>query len=220
MKIKIVLVGLAALGVMGGVCQQPSAEPTTSYPLPDEFWALGTWNIDTDESRLHDGPSGTATIVWQFTRQNENQYEIYGTVTYNQGSMRCDQTSNPNQICPVDTCEFVSTQDGLIGGVAEANQEVLTVKPVWIENNWPSERVRVFCTSEGTEHDALGVFQTLNAAGAVGKTWTFDIQGASFLDDVPAGQAGQTKLMTKTFEAEYGLILGQGIFTLYRQQPI
>ncbi|MEK7458844.1 MAG: hypothetical protein AAB663_00380, partial [Patescibacteria group bacterium] len=71
------LAGGVMLLLLGAGCASPS-----SNPLPDEFWAYGTWRFDADESVYTAAPKGVAMLTMHFTAQTADQYLIEGTLDY------------------------------------------------------------------------------------------------------------------------------------------
>ncbi len=190
--------------------------------MPDEFWGYGSWRFDALESRLHDGASGVALIKLKFTRMNGDQYEIFGDVTYVEDEMRCDEDAAAGRICPKNTCVYESADPGTIAGVAEVADGVLTLKPVWNGSDTPFERVSFSCKDDGDmAHDTSSVRTTMDryASGFVNTTWTMDVDGITFIDDLPPGEVTDAKTASKNFETEYGLIKAEGLFALYRNEP-
>lgn len=216
---RIIIISTMLL-TLGAGCVSPSV---SNHPLPETFWGYGSWSFDTQEERLSDGASGTAIIKLQFTRVTGDQYEIFGDVTYVEDTMRCDNKSVPNRICPTDRCSYVSSDPGTIAGVAEVSDGVLTLKPVWNGDDIPSERVLWICdeSEENPEHDTTAVRTTMDiyGAGFVNTVWTMDVDGITFIDDLPPGEVVDTKTAFKNFETEAGLIKAEGLFALYRNEP-
>lgn len=189
--------------------------------MPDEFWGSGSWRFDTNEAILHDGASGVALIKLKFTRVTGNQYEIFGDVTYVEDRMTCDNASKPSRICPSDTCEYVSSDAGTIAGVAEVSDGVLTLKPVWNGDDIPSETVNYICDEDDGIHDTGAVRSTMDmyGAGFVNTVWTMDVNGTTFIDDLPPGEVTDTKTAFKNFKTEVGYVEAEGLFALYRDEP-
>lgn len=209
----IMLVALGA-GCSGGLPADSS--------MPDEFWGYGSWRFDSVESKLHDGASGVAMIKLKFTRMNDNQYEIFGDVTYVEDEMRCDEAQPESRICPKNTCVYESADPGTIAGVAEVTNGVLTLKPVWNGDDTPLERVSFTCKTDGDfAHDTGAVRSTMDmyGAGFVNTVWTMDVDGITFIDDLPPGEVVDTKTAYKNFTTEYALIKAEGLFALYRNEP-
>ncbi|EKD78782.1 MAG: hypothetical protein ACD_41C00266G0001 [uncultured bacterium] len=211
---------LTALLTLGFGC---SSNLVDSRSMPDEFWGYGSWRFDVQEQKLHDGTSGVAMIKVKFTRINGDQYEIFGDVTYVDDTMRCDEAQPTSRICPKNTCTFESADPGTIAGVAEVTDGVLTLKPVWNDEDIPEERVSFSCKTDGDmAHDTASVRTTMDlyAAGFVNTTWTMDVDGVTFIDDLPDGEVTDEKTAFKNFETEYGLINAEGLFALYRNEPL
>lgn len=213
---------LMALVTLGFGCT--SSSPVESHPMPDEFWGYGSWRFDSLEERLNDGASGVAIIKLKFTRMQGDQYEIFGDVTYREDTMRCDNKSIPNRICPTDRCDYVSADPGTITGVAEVSDGVLTLKPVWNGDDIPLERVLWICDASednNTPHDTAAVRATMdvNGAGFVNTVWTMDVADITFIDDLAPSEVTDQKTAYKNFETEYGLVEAEGLFSLYRNEP-
>lgn len=212
------LAAFALLPLLGAGC----ASSIATHPMPDEFWGSGSWRFDSQEERLHDGASGVALVVLKFTRITGDQYEIFGDVTYVEDEMRCDEAQPSGRICPLNTCSYVNADPGTIAGTAEVTNGVLTLKPVWNGDDLPMERVRFSCRTDGDmEHDTAAVRSTMDVYGAgfVDTVWTMDVDGITFIDDLPGGEVTDTKTASKSFETEVGLVKAEGLFALYRNEP-
>lgn len=193
--------------------------------LPDEFWAYGTWRYDGDENVLTVAATGTAFITMHFTRQQDEQYLIDGTVTYDESSLSCDVFAlGEKPTCTTDTCALSEIIPGELSGVAVVRDDKLIITQHWVTK--PDERYTWIC-KEGVEGGSVtqsnwSVWQTMgpNGAGIVDDTWEVDIADAAFIDDLPLGEVTDEKTISVNFDVRANdNVEAIGLIGFYRQLP-
>lgn len=203
---------------LGAGCSSP-----VSSSMPDEFWAYGTWRYDGDNKVLSMAANGTAFITMHFTREQDEQYLIDGTVTYDADSLSCEVFALSTDVLCTSTCQLSETVPGELSGVAVVRDGKLLITQHWVTK--PDERYTSFCTSENHEVSATGsswaVWQTMGplGAGIVDGTWEIDISDAAFIDDLPLDEVTDAKTISANFEVEANATAASGLIGFYRELP-
>lgn len=217
---RLIKIFLFTIFLVGTGCTGPTAS------MPDEFWAYGSWRFEGDPAAYTSAVSkGVAFISMHFVRQQGEQYEITGTVTYDEASMECLYIGPAKSNCPINTCEFVKTVDAEFTGTAEVRDGELVVKPVWLgyPEYVPDELVNNICSSTLSAITSnFGVYQSIGAhgAGVIDSTWSVPIEGRSFVDDMPSDEIveGDT-VMSVNFSGMWNDFSGEGLIGFYRNEP-
>ncbi len=187
--------------------------------LPDEFWAYGAWRYDGEENVLTVAADGTALISMHFTRQQDEQYLIDGTLTYDESSLSCEI----NPLSEDDfTCALAEVIPGELSGVAVVRDGKLIITQHWITK--PDERYTATTTRYdlATTQSNWAVWQTMgpNGAGIVDDTWEVDIAGAAFIDDLPLGEVTDEKTISVNFDVRANEnVSAIGLIGFYRELP-
>ena len=213
------LAGGVMLLLLGAGCASPS-----SNPLPDEFWAYGTWRFDADESVYTAAPKGVAMLTMHFTAQTADQYLIEGTLDYDTLTLSCTAFGEGSDVHPTcrgtDECAVVGTTQGVVTGVAVVRDGKLVMTPKWVTK--PDEAVTWTCNSTTSPaQSGWSVWMTMGNLGAkiIDETWSVDVDGAASVDDLPTDVATDEKTIMATFDTVANDVTAKGVIGFYRALP-
>ncbi len=197
---------------------------SSSASMPDTFWGLMSWHYTSKEDGAY-GVTGSVQVKMLFTRTEDNKYEITGTVEPNETA--CTQYNYLPEPCDPIWCEVKSTDAGTLKGFATVENGVLSATPLWDEEY--TIHIENMCDAMPDDpgkqvfpgqHEAT-IMESLypTEEDPFFYPWTIDVDGITFIDELPVNEMTDAKTGFKNFSATGLYSTGEGLLGLYRNEP-